>query len=813
MTILNLIILLTALGHPGSNDALCNQDQIQVTDSLRLIEKVYIHTDRNCYYTGDDIWFKAYLLDASERSLSGNSNNLHVELISPLSKVLISRVVRIEEGLGNGDFKLPGTLQSGQYLLRAYTNYMRNFSDQLFFRKEIYIINSADTISQVADEIKHVYNRIDLSFFPEGGSLVDNVSSKVAFKAVDAAGKGCDITGEIFSSEGELITAFKSSHHGMGSFFIRPVPGLGYYSLIKTASGDAIRFDLPGSFLLGVTLSTAFNQNNELVITARTNPETFQQVSSHDLFLTFSARNNTLKRVSFRIKSYNNSFTLPVDDLPDGIIMMTLSATDDLPLSERLVFIQRKNDLKVTIESDKPVYKQRDSVEIKLSFDNATSVPQESYLSLTAVEKRFEYYISQYPSTISSWFLLESDIRGPIEEPSYYFDQSNPDRIHDLDLLLLTQGWRDFKWKYDEVNYYRPEKGFTISGRVRKYSIDKPLEVKEVNIGLLENKSSLITTAPVDSAGRFRLEGIDFTGDARLIVSSVNKKGQPQGLVIIDTLKYLPSEVTHKFFRSTLFQEESAISFKQEYEIKETIRKKYKLSDTISLGEVSVIARKTENFQTKKVENARVIYGKPDNEIIVTPRFAGYSNVFEVLRGRVAGVQVNETNGGYVIRIRGINSISLTGMPLFLIDGVKKTYDDLKFLPVGFVDRIDVLKSAGETAMFGVQGANGVISVITKTGDSVFDDQSVSHSANIKISGYDAARVFYSPQHFPSEISAKEPDFRTTLLWKPNIRLQSDRSLHIKYFNADNSSVIKVIAEGITSTGIPITASTEYEIR
>jgi uncharacterized protein YfaS (alpha-2-macroglobulin family) len=83
-------------------------------DSLSLIEKVYVHTDRTYYFPGEDIWFKAYLIDAFDHLLSNHSNNLHVELISPSSKITDSRIIRLEDGLGNGDFKLPDSIRSGR---------------------------------------------------------------------------------------------------------------------------------------------------------------------------------------------------------------------------------------------------------------------------------------------------------------------------------------------------------------------------------------------------------------------------------------------------------------------------------------------------------------------------------------------------------------------------------------------------------------------------------------------------------------------------------------------------------------------------
>jgi len=182
-------------------NTLClGKSQKSIADSLSLIEKIYLHTDRSTYYTGDDVWFKAYLIDALDHSLTNHSRNLHVELISPALKIISNRIIRLDSGLGNGDFKLPPDISSGKYKIRAYTNYMRNFSDQLFFTKEIIIVNANDGQAEISDKVNYVENTIRLNFFPEGGSLVNNVSSIVAFKAVNNLGKGCDVSDKILNN-------------------------------------------------------------------------------------------------------------------------------------------------------------------------------------------------------------------------------------------------------------------------------------------------------------------------------------------------------------------------------------------------------------------------------------------------------------------------------------------------------------------------------------------------------------------------------------------------------------------------------------
>jgi hypothetical protein len=602
------------------------KSQKYIADSLSLFEKVYLHTDRSTYYIGEDIWFKAYLIDAMDHLLTDHSSNLHVDLISPSLKIISSRIIRLEGGLGNGDFKLPDSIKSGRYKLRAYTNYMRNFSDELFFTKAINVINSNDKQNGSQDTIKYVENNILMNFFPEGGSLIDNVSSIVAFKAVKSLGKGCDVTGRIYSSTGDLITTFRSTHLGMGTFFLRPIPGLSYYSIFKGADSIDVKTELPKSFSAGVILGVLLNENNEFLITIKTNPKTLSLISEQDLSLTFSRQKEIIKTMRFKVNSPVTNFVLPTDDLPDGILMLTLNTLEDLPLSERLVYIQRDAPSKILIETDKLLYSKREPVSLKISLSGDSSVERKGNVSLAVVNKSLTENTSPFPRNISSWFLLESDVRGIVEDPSYYFDPSNPDRFRDLDLLLCTQGWRDFAWKYEKT-YFPPENGFTVSGRLRRYYVNKAIEGSRVSIGIFGNKSSFLTTVPVDSSGRFSLSGIDITGEARLIVTGIGKKDRLQGELFLDSVFYISPKVSDSLSPVSILVEKKWSSLKTYYEINEALKKKYKLSDTISLGEVNIIAERHKDPQTVKIESSRQKYVQPDAEVIITPQLQSYPYV------------------------------------------------------------------------------------------------------------------------------------------------------------------------------------------
>jgi hypothetical protein len=377
---------------------------------------------------------------------------------------------------------------------------------------------------------------------------------------------------------------------------------------------------------------------------------------------------------------------------------------------------------------------------------------------------------------------------------------------------LRTQGWRDFAWKYD-TTYFPPENGFTISGRLRKDNKYKTIVDSRVSIGIFGTKSSILTTIPVDSMGRFKLSGIDMIGEARIVASGIGQKDRMKGFLTLDSIAYNPAKVSDSLSMVSTLANINQSNMKSYYSINETIRKKYKLSDTISIGEVHIISERHKDFQAVKIETSRLKYGKPEGELVITDQMSYYPNAFEALKGKIPGVVVIGSEPNYSFRIRGITTLYGNKAPLFLVDGHTSTSENIITIPVNYIDRIDVLKSGGECAIFGLRGTNGVINIITKSGGDEVKSNPVTHSANIRFSGYNAPRIFYSPSHLTNSTSEYSPDLRSTLYWKSDITLDGSNKVILNYYNGDNASLIRIIAEGITTTGIPVTGKAEYEVR
>ncbi len=808
------------------------------SDTLQFAEKVYLHIDRVNFTSGDDIWFRAYVIDPSTNKLSINTNNLHVELIAPDSKIVYSRNIRINKGLGNGDFKLADTILSGIYRIRAYTNHMRNFDEHFFFLKEITVINPYDDGSGLERQEQKIENRIDISFFPEGGSLVDNVTSTVAFKAVNALGKGCDGTFELYSSAGDFITVFKSTHLGMGFFNIKPLPGYSYYAIVKGKDGTETKALLPKCFSSGLAIRTFVTPDKKLILTVNTNDATLQSVLGHDFTANLSSRNLVNQKVKIRVDSLVNNFLMPLDSLPDGIIRVTLSEFEGLPLAERLFFFQRNDDARLNVTTSKTEYKPREKVTALLSLSGDSAFSGTGDFSFSAAEGQYTDNSSPYPASIASWFLLESDVRGQVEQPSYYFDPSNKNRLQDLDLLLMTQGWRDFKWKYDSLSSFKHEIGFNISGNVRRIINGKPVEGAKINLGIFSQNQSQFFDSKTDKNGFFKFEELDIYGKTEAFVSSTGKSDRMEGRIVIDSIKNESPEakvlkqdsVEHKIIVKEIPQ------YRQEAIYRSDQRKKYKLSDTINIGEVTITATKVETLQETKIRESRKFYSAPDKELVVTPAQENYGgDVFSFISGRIAGVRVVRGSNpcsiyfpdDVEIYIRGQKTKEIfkcfrdgKGIDIEIIRGAKILLDgyeidagnlgSLLSMPMYLIDRIDVLEAS---PLYGMSGANGVINIITKQQVRREPVELTANSVYTILNGFDVPRVFYYPKYDKQPQEVYVPDFRSTIFWKPDIRIEKGNEVKVDFYNADEAGTIKIIVEGVTTEGIPVTATTGYDIK
>jgi hypothetical protein len=308
--------------------------QISNTSFRLFFEKVYLHTDRETYAGNEDIWFKAYLVNGQTNVLTTTSNNLYVELISPGARIISHKLIRLDNGLGKGDFHLEDSLPAGTYRLRAYTSWMRNFGDNFIFEKSIRVISTSEpaersTLSKTnmtTDPSPASQTTLPapvLRFFPEGGSLIDGVAGMLAFKVENNTAKGLGARGTIVSSSGTLVTEFTADSSGMGSMFLNAVPGEKYTAKGTFSNGTTFTVPLPNALSQGFSL---FIRNTDSLcrVIISTNTVTYDQQKERLIKLIGRNKGRVVYAIETPLSSLQLALNIPKQDLPMGVVAFTL---------------------------------------------------------------------------------------------------------------------------------------------------------------------------------------------------------------------------------------------------------------------------------------------------------------------------------------------------------------------------------------------------------------------------------------------------------------------------------------------------------
>ena len=229
-------------------------------------EKVYAHLSQNVYLTGETVWFKIYYVDGVVHHPLNTSKVAYLEILDKDNHAVAQTKVSLKDGQGDGAIFLPTSINSGNYNVRVYTQWMKNFSPEFFFHKTITIINS---FRKLDTEKETTAERFQAQFFPEGGNLVSGLKSKVAFQVTNANGKGINFSGLILNKENDTIAIIKPLKFGIGNFTFTPKTGDSYRAILTDTLGNSQTFSFQFQSLMVMRWKSGIAQRKCLPFTFR----------------------------------------------------------------------------------------------------------------------------------------------------------------------------------------------------------------------------------------------------------------------------------------------------------------------------------------------------------------------------------------------------------------------------------------------------------------------------------------------------------------------------------------------------------------
>jgi len=885
-------------------------------------EKLYIHFDKSYYAVGDTVWFKAYLLN-SFLTASDKSGIINIDIANDSNKVIKQYRLSVVAGVTFGNISLDEKegFTTGTYTIRAYTNWMRNFGDNAFFYKSLYIasanqnswlinrlfkdsvVNDANVAEvrlqfsdmdkkpfmvqslalQVINGSKNLYkqqvqtdlggmitvsfaipqeannlavivenekkdkravipvilNRVentDVQFLPEGGNLVAGLPAHIGFKAISEDGTGTKISGTVINHNQQQVAEFKSLHNGMGSFDLSVKDGESYTAKVTLPNGAIKEYPLPAEKKSGMILHIKNPMESDYLEVAIGATNDIVHSGEH-YFLIGKARGIVCYAaiVSFRDSSFIKRKILKTL-FPNGITRFTIMTTKYQPLNERLVFIDRHDNLNIQLMPDKPNYSSRESIALHIKVTDNKGNPVSGNFSLAVTDDALVKSDTLNSENLVTRMKLTTDLKGNIETPGYYLPAISKVKWLALDNLLLTQGWVGYEWQQvfnpPGINY-QPELEFAVKGSVTNV-FNKP--VKGTHVLLFSKSPTILMDTLTNSEGKFVFDQFPRVDTPIFILKAVNKNGKSFNVGInMDEVK--PPDFTKPFSPIATPWYVNSDSCLLNYAKNNFIARREK-----DLPNAGHLLKEVKIKGKKIIKGSQNLNGPGNADLVLDENDlekAGKKNWLELFEENIKGFKESDI---YAIKHTDVFTGNLP------MDVITKSYEHLYLIrdkkvklvidgillsaiynPLDFTTLKNYLESHNAEDIKGIEVNSSNIyainyaarygfilnpkSVWGVSSDSLAFIEITTRSGHgpvidntpgmylYKPLAISQPKQFYKPKYTVKDTANHVPDLRSTIDWEPNITTGANGEATVSFFTADKPSTYTVIMEGTDMNG------------
>lgn len=722
-------------------------------------EIAYIQTSKDIYETGEDLWFKVYLLDSKYLMPSLLSKTLYLQLLnSTTRKAVWEEKYEIQNGFSNGRVYLSSSLPEGDYLLAAYTeNSFYNVTSEFKAVKRI-IVKQDMTSPEPAiakpenPDATQPNQKIQFTTFPEGGILVSGIRSKLTFKAENQSGEPVDVEGILFENN-EPIQKFKSYHAGMGSFEFKPDADKSYHIRLSQPLIDST-FLLPEIAASGMALNLSHRDKDTLTFKIA---QSSYNVES-DFYVRVQCRGVVYAMATGKVTK-EIRIKIPLSLFPQGIAEVTLFNGNLVPVAERLVYINLDRKLYFTAELSKDIIPTRGKVNLKITAKDESGYPVSANLGVSVFDKLYQN--TSDSSNILSHLYLSSQLKGRIYNPSYYLNSSSKGREEALDLLLLTQGWRKYIWNENNLQNYRETKEKVIFDGIKGelFNPNRKKIPKEQTFAMefSTKQDSLSTLIATDSTGRFSIspDRLKVMENDFVYIKPFGPRGSNLIIKLNDPFKTInqlmaKNEVLLPFVRMS--QEKKVLS--------DTIRAN---TDVVRIKEVTI-----------KGEKGKIIRGK-------------FLGILDSL-ARLDLIPIGVTTDDYICKYGIWNCKNHSRYDI----GSSKPVEGRRY--------------------FDNWGLSHVL--ISHHPYQELTEEDLLKKYNLsRVKAYYGKREFYQPNYDQETGEIQVPDFRNTLLWEPLVVTDENGEATLSFFCSDINTDFVGRIEGVSDDGLLGAGTFKFTVR
>jgi hypothetical protein len=782
---ISLILLNTLLFLPVHSQSLNNR-QNELALKLHSLAKnappelAYIQTSKDIYETGEDLWFKVYLLDAQYLTPSGLSETLYLQLLNESTKKAVwQEKYEIQNGFADGRVNLESSLPEGDYFLSAYTaNSFFNDSTEFYAVRRIKVVTDITSgKDSILKPVPGKANPIQFITFPEGGNLVSGIQSKLAFKAVNNRGEPVDFKGTLFEDNSPLLE-FKSMHAGMGCLSFIPDIGKKYTIRLSEPRIDST-FLLPEIYPEGITMQLVGKDNDSISFKVSQSPG----LKTDDIYLRVQCRGIVYSILTARL-SNELIIKLPVEGMPQGIAEVTLFNSSLVPVAERLVFINLNQKLHIVAELSKEIYQTRGKATLKISVKDEAGEPVEANLGISIFDKLYQN--PRDSNNIFAHFFLSTQLKGRIYNPSFYFNSAGKNLNESLDLLMLTQGWRRYVWNEENLNKFTESHQQIISDGIKGeiYYPDRKKKIPKEQTFVMAfspNKDSIKLFIPCDSAGKF-------------IVSADLLSKWEKDYVYMKPLGSHPSQLAAKTY-DPLAPPEFSLHIK--------------LTDPFEII----------NLKMKTNDISYPLQGVVNDKEVQSDSYVTTNGVIKIKEVTINGQKTNIVRGKYLGSLDSLTKSSADD-DYVCVYGVLNCPRHLPgfYIPPSLYPPIPYLekKPIPGKVYFVIYNYN---TPGEYTRRETYFRPKYTEDELLKLNNLSRVKAYYGKREFYQPIYDKEkqddiiPDYRNTLLWEPEVITDENGEAKLNFFCSDLNTDFVGRIEGVSGEGLLGTGYFKFTVR
>ena len=645
-----------------------------------------------------------------------------------------------------------------------------------------------------------------VKFMPEGGNLIQGIEQVVAFKAVGVDGYAVNVKGIIRTKSGEEVCTISSQHDGMGKFLLTAQANESYIATLTTDNGVSRSFTLPTAVATGCVMKITPDVENRVLLKLTTTDD----LPVQRLMALVQSRGI----VNYVVENLSHPLRIPLDKLRSGVAQVSIvdKATRKV-IAQRLFFV-RGAAAKATITPSVRMFSPRELVNIDFAVKNSKGNPIKGDFVVSVVDNEL-LKKDRKADNIFSYMLLNSELKGYIDNPTYYFEDNDAARNENLDLVMMTHGWRRYninsilagkkpilKHQFETEQY--------ISGRVAE-AVGK---TSNASVMIFRNKKEYLGVHPLNKTNRFFITGVDAPDTTIYTLQALNRNGSSNRVrikvdpYVYPDMPFISREVFHKKKESSL-TEEYMMRSKQAY-----------FEDggmpVIDIDAVEIVATRTQTYE----------YSSSLNDFnTVGGDMTRFASIFDALQRfkqlEIAGnnvyVNTSKMNSGSsdatsnnpdagddtapdvpdaTVDVNMDDKEHL--MPAVYVNGQQMDMNVIDAYPMSEVISVSYLDKF-ESMAAGMGSETGAIVLHVRNIDAR-EKLLINSMAEVIVPGYSLPTEFYAPDYSVKNDRSKR-DNRTTIAWVPSLQSNSLGDASISFWTADRPSNYRIAIEGITAEG------------